>query len=302
MQDISKRFKKLQNLLETSDHIIIGAGAGLSTAAGIDYGGDRFKNNFQDFIDKYGFTDMYTSGFYPFKTEEEKWAYWARHIYMNNIGMSATDLYKQLLELVKDKDYFVISTNVDDQFLKSGFNPDKVFATQGSYRYLQCAKACHNKLYDATELDKKMLDNTSPDLKIPTELVPKCPVCGGPMELNLRKDNYFVEDEHWHKQSQAYHNYLNDAEDDKTLLLELGVGYNTPSIIRFPFETMTNKFSKWNLARFNRDHLEVVVNEHGEYKLLPVERIDTYNLENNFKERYIPFYEDIESTIRKLLY
>lgn len=301
MKELSERINQLQNLLEESDHVIIGGGAGLSTAAGIDYGGERFTSNFKEFIEKYNFTDMYTAGFYPFKSQEEKWAYWAKHVYMNNIGMGSTELYKKLYDLVKDKNYFVITTNVDDQFVKSGFDDEKVFATQGSYRLIQCKNACHDKLYDDTEIVKEMMANTDSELKIPSDLVPKCPVCGRDMELNLRIDNNFVEDETWHKHNNDYHDFVNNAKKGKTLLLEFGVGFNTPAIIRFPFESIAAQYDDWNLVRFNKDNLELVVVQNNQASLLPVSKLDDIKLSNNFQDRYIPFSEDIELVIDELL-
>lgn len=253
MSEILNKINKIKKLVEESDYILIGAGSGLSTSAGIEYSGKRFEDNFAEFIDKYHFTDMYTSSFYEFNTEEEKWAYWAKHIYLNNVGMKATKLYKDILEIVKDKNYFVITTNVDDQFEKSGFNKDKIFATQGSYKFIQCSKACHNKLYDDSQLVKEMLKRTS-NYKIPSELVPKCPVCGGPMDVNLRKDAYFVEDEKWYKQAKKYEQFLDEAKDKKVVLLELGVGFNTPGIIRLPFEKLVLENENWTLVRLNKDN------------------------------------------------
>ena len=196
---------------------------------------------------------MYSSGFYDFNTEEEKWAYWSKHMYLNNIGMGATDLYKNIFKLVKNKNYFVITTNVDDQFYKSGFDKNKIFRVQGSYRYIQCKNACHNKIYDASSMVKEMIKNIS-NCKIPTKLVPKCPVCGKDMEVNLRKDAYFVQDDNWYKQDKRYGDFLDNIQNKKVVLLEFGVGFNTPAIIRFPFEQMTYKNTSWNLIRFNKDN------------------------------------------------
>lgn len=254
MNKISEKVKEIKTLIKNADYILIGAGAGLSTSAGIEYTGKRFEDNFADFIDKYHFTDMYTSGFYDFQTEEEKWAYWAKHMYINDIGMKATELYKDILKLVKDKEYFVITTNVDEQFYKAGFNKEKIFATQGSYRHIQCSQACHNKIYDATNLIKEMIDKTI-DCKIPTELVPVCPICGEKMETHLRKDAYFVQDDSWYKQNKKYGEFLDNAKNKNVVLLELGVGFNTPGIIRFPFEQMIYQNSNWNLVRFNKDNI-----------------------------------------------
>ena len=252
---MKKTLNDIRKLIEQADCILIGAGAGLSTSAGIDYAGDEFKKEFAPFIKKYGFTDLYTASFYEFETEEEKWAYFAKHIKFADTGRKATPLYKNIYELVKNKSYFVITTNVDDQFEKAGFEKNKIFATQGSYSKLQCSKACHNKLYDNTELVNRMIEETDCNLKIPTNLVPICPVCKERMDVNLRKDAYFVQDENWYKQSKAYEDFVNNAKDKKVILLELGVGFNTPIIIRFPFEQMTMQNKNWNLVRINKDNV-----------------------------------------------
>lgn len=259
MKTISSKIKEVKKLINDAEYILIGAGAGLSTSAGIEYSGKRFENNFSEYIKKYHVNDMYTASFIDFKTEEEKWAYWAKHIYINNTGMEATETYKNILELVKDKNYFVITTNADDQFFKANFDENKIFRVQGSYRYIQCQDACHDSLYDDTLMVEEMLKQIV-DLKIPTELVPKCPVCGGPMEMNLRKDSNFVQDANWYKQSENYEKFLNKAQNEKTVLLEFGVGFNTPGIIRLPFEQMTMQNKKWNLVRFNKDFSSTYLN------------------------------------------
>ena len=253
MNETLNNVEKIRKLIDEADYILIGAGSGLSTAAGIEYSGKRFEGNFKDFIKKYHFIDMYSSSFYDFDTEEEKWAYWSKHMYLNNIGMEGTDLYKNIFELVKNKDYFVITTNVDDQFYKVGFDKNKIFATQGSYKYIQCKNACHNKIYDASDMVKEMIKNIT-DCKIPTKLVPKCPVCGGEMEVNLRKDAYFVQDENWYKQDEKYGEFLEKVKSKRLLLLEFGVGFNTPGIIRFPFEQITYQNENCTLIRFNKDN------------------------------------------------
>lgn len=253
MEEYNKRISEVKNLINKADYILIGAGAGLSTAAGLDYSGKRFEDNFGEFIEKYDFTDMYTAGFYDFNTEEEKWAFWAKHMYLNDIGIGATKLYKDVLNLVKDKKYFVITTNVDDQFYKAGFDKEKVFAMQGSFKYIQCSKACHNKLYDATDLVKEMINKTK-DCKIPTELVPVCPVCGEKMEVNVRIDANFIQDENWYKQDKRYGEFLDKSQDKNLLLLEIGVGFNTPGIIRFPFEQMVYNNVNTHLVRINKDY------------------------------------------------
>ena len=251
------RLDKAAKAIDGADYILIGAGAGLSTAAGIEYSGKRWEDNFSDFIQKYSMTDMYSSGFYPFKTSEEKWAYWARHINLNRYSVGKTDVYQKLLGLVKNKDYFVLTTNVEHQFWINGFDDERIFATQGDYGLLQCSEACHDKLYDNKEIIKEMLDSTA-DCKIPTELIPKCPVCGAEMETNLRVDNLFVQDKKWYEANERYNSYLNKISNEKVVFLELGVGYNTPGIIRYPFEQLTYNNPDAALIRINKDYPEAI--------------------------------------------
>ena len=254
MTNLLEKVNKIKELINDADCVLIGAGAGLSLSAGIDYAGKEFEKEFTPFIEKYHFTDLYTASFYNFETEEEKWAYFAKHIKFADTGRTATPLYKNIYELVKSKPYFVITTNVDNQFEKAGFDKNKIFATQGSYSKIQCAEACHNKLYDDVELVNKIIEQTDSDLKIPTELVPICPICGERMEVNLRKDAYFVQDDNWYKQNKAYKNFIDNTKNKKVILLELGVGFNTPGIIRFPFEQMTLQNENWSLVRINKDN------------------------------------------------
>lgn len=253
MKSKLEKIEQIKKLLKEADSILIGAGSGLSTAAGMNYTGKRFTDHFAEFIKKYHFTDLYTSSFFPFPTEEEKWAYWAKHMAVNCIEMEATKLYQDLLEIVKGKNYFVITTNMDEQFYKAGFAKENIFATQGSYRYIQCSKACHVKRYDATEMVTNMIKYTK-DCKIPTDLIPVCPICGEKMEPNLRKDAYFVQDDDWYQQSENYDKWLTEQKEKKVLLWELGVGFNTPGIIRFPFEEMVSQNEKWTLVRVNQEN------------------------------------------------
>jgi len=234
---------------------LIGAGSGLSTAAGLEYGGKRFTDNFADFIDRYGLSDMYSSAFYRFPSLQEKWAYFSRHIYLNRYAAEAGKVYKDLLNIVTGKDYFVITTNVDAQFVKAGFQPDRIFATQGDYGLFQCQKACHDKLYDNEAIVKQMVEQQK-DCRIPGELVPTCPVCGGYLVPHLRIDGYFVENEDWHAASQRYTGFLKSVANKKVVLLELGVGYNTPGIIRYPFEEMSMANPKHKLIRINLDNVQ----------------------------------------------
>lgn len=252
-ESFSERIDKLRSLLDEAECVLIGGGSGLSSAAGLTYSGQRFTENFGDFIKKYGMSDMYSAGFYPFKTQEEKWAYWSRHILLNRLLPPALPLYQRLFELVKDKDYFVITTNVDAQFTKAGFAIERIFAVQGDYGKLQCAKGCHDKLYDNESLVQKMAAEQK-DCRIPSSLVPKCPVCGKDMEVNIRKDACFVQDKAWYEAERRYELFCREARDRKLLLLELGVGYNTPTIIRFPFEAMTHKNKNAVLVRVNAQY------------------------------------------------
>lgn len=239
-ENISDNIEKLREKIRTADAIVIGAGAGLSTAAGFTYSGERFEKYFSDFRQKYGFEDMYSGGFYPYQTPEEYWAYWSRYIFVNRYTDPPTDLYNKLYDSVKDKDYFVITTNVDHCFQKAGFDKKRLFYTQGDYGLFQCSEPCCQETFDNEAAVLEMLKQQK-DMKIPTELLPVCPHCGKPLTMNLRIDDKFVEDEGWHLASERYQNFLRTRANEKILFLELGVGYNTPIIIKYPFWQMTAK-------------------------------------------------------------
>ena len=231
--------EKLKKTLNDADAVVIGAGAGLSTSAGFVYNGERFEKYFSDFGRKYGFKDMYSGGFYPYDTPEEMWAYWSKFIFVNRYMDAPKPVYEQLLSLVKDKDYFVITTNVDHCFQKAGFDKKRLFYTQGDYGLFQCSEPCHNETYENEDMVRAMVEQQK-DMKIPTGLIPKCPKCGKPLTMNLRSDDKFVEDEGWHQAAERYENFLRTRKG-KILFLELGVGYNTPGIIKYPFWQMTAK-------------------------------------------------------------
>ena len=237
-RDYSAEIDRLKKEIQTADAIVIGAGAGLSTAAGFTYSGERFEKFFSDFEAKYGFHDMYSGGFYPFESLEEQWAYWSRNIYINRYMDIDNGIYKQLFELVKDKEYFVITTNVDHQFQKAGFDKHRLFYTQGDYGLWQCSEPCHQKTYDNEETVRAMFEQQK-NMRVPSELIPHCPICGKPMSMNLRADDTFVEDEGWHKAAERYDEFLRRHEGLHILFLELGVGMNTPVIIKYPFWKMT---------------------------------------------------------------
>ena len=253
MEECSSRILQAKQAIKQADYIIIGAGSGLSTAAGLLYSGEKFEKDFREFIEKYHFDNLYSASFYEFKTQEEKWAFFAKMIKLNRYNEKPLKLYQELYEIVKNKEYFVLSTNVDGQFYNSGFDKDKIFEVQGDYSYLQCENACHNKLYNNKELVEKWLRNTK-NCKIPSDLVMKCPVCGGNMDMNLRKDANFVQDENWYRQSKKYEDFLSRSKGKNVVLLEMGVGFNTPGIIRFPFERMTAISEKTTLIRINKDY------------------------------------------------
>jgi NAD-dependent SIR2 family protein deacetylase len=250
------KLKSAADAINKAEAILIGGGAGLSGSAGLTYDGKRFHDNFADFIAKYGMTDMYSAGFYSFKTQEEKWGYWSRHIKLNRYTAEVGNVYFELYMMVQNKDYFVITTNVDWQFFKAGFDSEKVFAVQGDYGKLQCTESCHSKLYDNEELVKQMVMEQV-DCRVPSDLVPNCPICGKNMEVNIRKDMNFLEDTNWNISNSRYKRFISNIGDKRIVLLELGVGYNTPTIIKYPFEQITSEYKNAVLVRINKEYPEV---------------------------------------------
>ena len=238
MRSYSATLERLRAALRDADCVVIGAGAGLSTAAGFTCSGERFERYFADFSEKYGFSDMYSGGFYPYATAEEYWAYWSRYIYVNRYQDAPKPVYRDLLALVDGRDYFVITTNVDHCFQKAGFDKKRLFYTQGDYGLFQCSAPCRQETFDNEAAVREMVARQA-DMKIPSELVPRCPHCGRPLTMNLRCDDRFAEDEGWHRAAERYENFLRTRAGQKMLFLELGVGYNTPVIIKYPFRRMT---------------------------------------------------------------
>ena len=263
----SDNIKRLKKALDECDAVVIGAGAGLSTSAGLTYSGERFETYFFDFKEKYGITDMYSGGFYPFPNEETLWAWWARHIYFNRYIDSPKPVYENLLSLVKDKDYFVLTTNVDHRFQRAGFDKKRLFYTQGDYGLFQSVDPKIAKTFDNEEWvtkamaaqgfvrDEKGFFTVPEDKKIkmtiPSDLIPRCPVSGGKVTMNLRSDDSFVEDDGWHEAAERYENFIRTRKG-KVLFLELGVGYNTPVIIKIPFWNMTAQNPKATYACINQ--------------------------------------------------
>ena len=258
---------EFQEVLDQTDTVLIGAGAGLSTAAGFAYGGEPFRRYFADFDEKYGFHDMYSGGFYPFPTLEEHWAYWSRFVFLNRYCDPPKPVYKNLLELVNDKDYFVLTTNVDHCFQKAGFDKHRLFYTQGDYGLWQCSKPCHNKTYDNGDIIRQMVEAqgfqvtgqwmelptcTVSKMAVPTELVPHCPKCGAPMAMNLRADHTFVQDDGWYIAAGRYDDFVRRHKNTPVLYLELGVGMNTPGIIKYNFWRQVYQNPKANYICINK--------------------------------------------------
>ncbi|MCH5340107.1 MAG: Sir2 silent information regulator family NAD-dependent deacetylase [Acetatifactor sp.] len=244
------QIEKFKSVIDHTDVVVTGAGAGLSTSAGFVYSGQRFRKNFSDFEDKYGFHDMYSGAFCRYDTSEEHWAYWSRFITVNRYMDPPKPVYKQLLELIKDKDYFVITTNVDHCFQKAGIDKKRLFYTQGDYGLFQCSEPCCQETFENENIIRQMVEQQA-DMRIPSELLPVCPHCGKPMTMNLRSDNRFVEDEGWYRAAERYANFLRSKANMRILFLELGVGYNTPGIIKYPFWQMTAQNPKATYACIN---------------------------------------------------
>ncbi len=244
------KIKKLSYFINNTDALLIGAGAGLSTSAGYKYDGERFYNNFSDFINKYGFKDMYSAGFYNFSSLEEYWAYWSRYIYINRYIYDNNIVYDKLVSMIKNKNYFVLTTNVDHKFQQAGIDKTRLFYTQGDYGLLQCSKPCNQNTYDNKDMIINMVNNQH-NMKVPSELVPYCSLCKSPLLPNLRADNTFVMDNGWYQAQSRYSSFIKQYSSSKITLLELGVGYNSPAVIKYPF---------WQMAYSNENSIYVSVN------------------------------------------
>jgi NAD-dependent SIR2 family protein deacetylase len=267
-KEYDDNLRRLKMALAQAEAVVIGAGAGLSTAAGFVYNGERFETYFRDFQKAYGFADMYSGGFYPFPSPQEHWAYWSRFVYVNRYLDPPTALYRDVLALVEDKDYFVLTTNVDHCFQKAGVDKHRLFYTQGDYGLFQCSQPCCQQTYDNEAIVTRMMEaqgfvigpeggltlpeNGKLSMTVPDELVPQCPHCGKPMTMNLRSDDKFVEDEGWHQAAERYSNFLRTRRNMPVMYLELGVGYNTPGIIKYPFWQMTDQNPKATFVSLNR--------------------------------------------------
>lgn len=244
-------YQKVYQKITEAEAIVIGAGSGLSAAAGLTYSGERFKKYFRDYIDHYHLTDMYSAGFYPFDSLETYWGYWSKHVFHNRYQPEALPLYKELLSLVEEKNYFIITTNVDHQFQKTGFDKRRLFYTQGDYGLFQCSRACHNKTYENESLIMQMVHQQS-QFKIPKHLIPYCPKCGQPMRVNLRIDQFFVQDDGWESAANRYKEFLENYLGTKIVFWEIGIGNNTPSIIKYPFQEMTRATNQSTYIVYNQ--------------------------------------------------
>lgn len=249
-EDYSQKIERLKAEIQGADAILIGAGSGLSASAGLTYSGERFLKYFSDFHEKYRITDMYSGGFYPFPSLEEYWAWWSRHIYYNRYYVTPGKPYMDLLELVRDRNYFVLTTNVDHQFQLAGFDKSRLFYTQGDYGLWQCSEPCHQATYENEAVVRRMVAEQS-DMRVPSELIPHCPKCGKPMTMNLRCDDRFVQDEGWYAAARRYEDFLQQHKNGRILFLELGVGGNTPGIIKVPFLRMTAQNPRATYACIN---------------------------------------------------
>ena len=243
----------LRRWLAAADAVVVGAGAGLSASAGYTYSGVRFDAHFADFAARFGIRDMYAGGFYPFPDAETRWAWWSRHIFWNRYDpIPKPQVFADLLALVRGKDHFVLTTNVDHTFQRAGFDKRRLFYTQGDYGLWQCSKPCHARTYD-NERDVRAMLAAERDLRIPAALVPRCPVCGREMAMNLRADDTFVQDEGWHAAAARYSDFLRRHERASTLFLDLGTGFNTPGIVKVPFWQMTLRWPRARYACINTD-------------------------------------------------
>ena len=245
----------MKQLIEKADAVLIGAGAGLSASAGLTYSGERFEQHFSDFQKKYGIRDMYSGGFYPFESLEEYWAWWSRHIMVNRYERAPRPVYDDLLKLVESKDYFVLTTNVDHQFQLAGFDKKRLFYTQGDYGLWQCSKPCHQETYDNETVVRQMWTQQR-DMRVPSELIPPCPKCGRPITMNLRADDTFVQDKGWYAAAGRYEDFVQRHKDCAVLCLELGVGMNTPGIIKYNF---------WQQVHRNLNASYVCINQGQTY-------------------------------------
>ena len=279
MKNFSESIQKLDTEIETAEAIIIGAGAGISVSSGFVYSGSRFDRNFSDFHEAYGITDMYSGGFYHFPSIEEYWAWWSKMIWINRYECGVGKPYSDLLSLVRNKDYFIITTNVDHQFQRAGFDKKRLFYTQGDYGLFQCSEPCHQKTYDNEDAIRKMIDEQS-NMKIPSSLIPLCPVCGKPLTTNLRIDDRFVQDDGWYAAASCYEDFLRRHKGMHVLFLELGVGMNTPGIIKYPF---------WRMVMENENAIYCTVNKGQAY------------VPSEIKNRSITIDDDIGRVIIQLI-
>lgn len=257
-----EQIEQLKQAFQQADAVLVGAGAGLSVSAGMAYSGERFEANFQDFKNQYGIQDMYSGGFYPFGTLEEYWAWWSRHILLNRYEQAPKPVYNRLLDFIQEKDYFVLTTNVDHQFQTAGFDKKRLFYMQGDYGLWQCSKPCCQKTYDNQEMVYQMAAEQK-NMKVPAKLVPHCPVCGSPMAMNLRVDDTFVQDEGWYEAQSRYKSFLQQHKGARMILLELGVGRNTPGIIKYPF---------WQMTAENPHNIYVCINYGEAFCLKSIEQ------------------------------
>lgn len=230
--------QKLAQELNKADAVLVGAGTGLSEAAGFTRTAPYFTRHFSDFIDKYGFEDLCTAARFNYPSQEEKWAFWSRAIYLYRYSPAPRPVYNTLFEIIKDKDYFVITTTADHMFQKSGFDSDRLFYTYGDYGTWQCSQPCNDATYDNEDAVRKMME-AQRDMKVPRSLIPICPACGRKMKVNLLTDDSFVENDGWYRAEERYEHYVRSHKSGRIVFLDIGTTASTPIIIKCPFTQMT---------------------------------------------------------------
>lgn len=229
----------LIELVDEAEAIVIGIGAGMSAAAGFTYVGKRFTDAFPDFISKYRFFDMLQASLFEYEDLQEYWAFQSRFSLLNFFDQPVGQAYLNLRKIIKGKNYHIITTNADNAFYAAEYDMDKVFRIQGEYGLWQCVNHCHQQTYQNEALIREMVEKQS-HMKVPKELVPYCPKCGAPLEVNKRTiEKGMVEDSHFHEQKHRYEQFINDNNGKKVLYLEIGVGHTTPQLIKQPFQQMT---------------------------------------------------------------
>ena len=256
-QTTTTEAEQLAALIQESDAIVVGIGAGMSAADGFLYIGERFEHAFPDFIEKYQLLDMLQASLYDFEDWEEYWAFQSRFVALNYLDQPLGASYVYLRELLAQKPHHIITTNADNAFAIAGYDSNNVFHIQGEYALWQCSNHCHQQTYrDDAKIRQMIAEQTN--MRIPSELIPRCPKCNAPFEINKRNEEKgMVEDADFHAQAKRYHAFLDAHSKGKVLYLEIGVGHTTPQFIKHPFQQRVAE---------NPDALFVTLN-HKHYRI-----------------------------------